>query len=194
MNKSRTEAFTDAVIAIVMTILVLDFPKIHGHTFADLLVMKEIFLAYVMSFIFLVIYWHNHHHIFQLIDIVNGQTLWLNNAFIFLITLLPFATSWLGDSIWARDPEILYATLFLLINMMWLLMVKNLVKVNGHKPEVSEILGDYKKSYLTLGLNVLAMIFAFCFPTGGLIVNGCSFLLWVIPNKQIEKLKNPSKD
>ena len=190
MEKSRTEAFTDAVIAIVMTILVLEFPHVHGSTFADLVVLKDIFPAYVISFIFFVIYWSNHHHIFQIIDKVSGQTLWWNNAFIFLITLLPFTTNWLGDNIWAHDPEILYAALFLLANLTWLCMIKNLVKVNAHNACVTKILGDYRKSYRTLLLNVLALVIAFFVPIGGLIINVLSFLLWVVPDKRIEKIKN----
>ncbi|GFH42667.1 ferrochelatase [Lactococcus hodotermopsidis] len=193
MNKNRTEAFTDAIIAIVMTILVLEFPSIHGEQFADLLALKDVFLAYVVSFVFLIIYWSNHHHIFQLIDLVNGKTLWLNNVFIFLLTLVPFTTNWLGDHIWARDPELLYATLFLVVNVVWVLLIKNLVKANSHNPHVATILGDYKKSYQTLGLNVLALIIAIVLPIGGLVVNVMSFLLWVVPDKRIEKIKRQSK-
>ncbi|MFR4175319.1 MAG: DNA glycosylase AlkZ-like family protein [Lactococcus raffinolactis] len=128
--------------------------------------------------------------IFQIIDKVSGQTLWWNNAFIFLITLLPFTTNWLGDNIWAHDPEILYAALFLLANLTWLCMIKNLVKVNAHNACVTKILGDYRKSYRTLLLNVLALVIAFFVPIGGLIINVLSFLLWVVPDKRIEKIKN----
>ncbi|GFH40167.1 TMEM175 family protein [Lactococcus insecticola] len=189
MTKTRLTLFTDAVVAIIITILVLEFPHIKGNKFSDLLVLKDVFLAYVVSFVFLIIYWTNHHHIFQLIDKVSGKTLWLNNAFIFLMSLFPFATNWLGENIFARDPEMLYAALFLVINGVWLLMIKNLVKVNHHNAHVAEILGDYKKSYHTLMLNALAFIIAIFIPIAGLIVNIISFLLWVIPDKRIEHAK-----
>jgi uncharacterized membrane protein len=194
MTKNRVEAFTDAIIAIIITILVLEFPHVKGNHFADLLVLKEIFLAYLMSFIFLIIYWHNHHHMFQMIDLIDGQILWLNNLFVFLLTLLPFTTSWLGDNIWARDPELLYAILFFGANIAWLMMAKHLVKVNRHKPDVADILGDYKKSYVTLLLNVLALLVAIFIPISGLLVNALSFLFWLLPDKRIEKLKNRKID
>mgnify|MGYP000275881406 FL=1 len=125
-----------------------------------------------------------------MVEKVSGQTLWWNNAFIFLITLLPFTTNWLGDNIWAHDPEILYAALFLLANLTWLFMIKNLVKVNAHNACVTKILGDYRKSYRTLLLNALALVAAFFIPIGGLIINVLSFLLWIVPDKRIEKIKN----
>jgi uncharacterized membrane protein len=187
MSKSRTEAFTDAVIAIILTILVLELPEVHGDKFHALMEMREVFIAYVISFAMLVIYWTNHHHMFQLIDRVNGKVLWLNNIFIFLISLFPFATRWVGDYWNSRDPQLTYSVLVLVVNIVWYFLERQLMHENSNKNHVAEILGDNRKNIRTICLNSIAVIAAFILPILGITINAFVLLLWLIPDKRIEE-------
>jgi uncharacterized membrane protein len=187
MSKSRTEAFTDAVIAIILTILVLELPEVHGDKFHALLEMREVFIAYVISFAMLVIYWTNHHHMFQLIDRVNAKVLWLNNIFIFLISLFPFATRWVGDYWNSRDPQLTYSVLVLVVNIVWYFLERQLMQENSNKNHVAEILGDNRKNIRTICLNAIAVIAAFILPILGITINAFVLLLWLIPDKRIEE-------
>jgi uncharacterized membrane protein len=187
MTKGRLEAFTDAVIAIVMTILVLELHQPQQATWAALFALKQKVLIYVMSFVLLAIYWNNHHHMFQLVNKVNGRILWANSLFIFTLSLYPFATAWVGDHLASQAPEITYGVVVLAANLAYLLLNRELVRENGKDSALGQLFRHYKKSYLSIILNVCALLLGWLLhPYLVLAVNIIILILWIIPDKRIE--------
>jgi uncharacterized membrane protein len=187
MNKGRLEAFTDAVIAIVMTILVLELPKIDGVKFENLWEVREPIVMYVVSFIMLSIYWNNHHHMFQLIKNVDGKVLWANNIFIFFLSLFPFTTNWMGEHIQALAPQVTFGVMIFLADAAYSFMIKQLYNANQDVENVQEVFNNYKKMPVTLILNVVAIGAAFIWPPLTTIMNFIMILIWLIPDKRIER-------
>ncbi|MDR1567098.1 MAG: TMEM175 family protein [Streptococcaceae bacterium] len=193
MTKNRLEAFTDAVLAIIMTILVLELPEPDSGNFAALFERKEKLLIYVFSFIILIIYWNNHHHLFQLVRRVDTKVLWFNNIFIFFLSLFPFSASWLGNYLFDCAPQAMYAIIIFLADLAYCLMVQAILKVHQDDKKIQRTLSDYQKIKWTLGLNILAIITSFIVPIFSLAFNLLMILLWIIPNQQIEKSLNTKK-
>ncbi|MGK0552735.1 TMEM175 family protein [Enterococcus faecalis] len=188
MTKGRLEAFTDAIIAIVMTILVLELHQPQADTWAALFDLRQKILIYIMSFVILAIYWHNHHHMFQLVKKVNGRILWANSFFIFVLTLYPFATAWVGDHLASQAPELTYGTVILVGNVVYLFLMKELVRANGKESSLGHLFQRYIKSYLSIGLNVLALLLGYFFhPYFVLVINVIILVLWVIPDRRVEQ-------
>ncbi|MGX7245405.1 TMEM175 family protein [Enterococcus quebecensis] len=188
MSKSRLEAFTDAVIAIVMTILVLELHQPTTDTLAGLAGIERKLFIYVVSFVMLAIYWNNHHHMFQLVRKINGRVLWANNIFIFTLTLVPFATAWVGDFIDSLVPQLTYGVIILLANSAYLILTKELIRANGKESALSELFQRYNKSYATIILNILGLVLGVLIhPYFVLIVNIGILIMWIIPDRRIEK-------
>ncbi|MEI5990365.1 TMEM175 family protein [Enterococcus crotali] len=188
MSKSRVEAFTDAVIAIVMTILVLELHQPTTDTLAGLIGIERKLFIYIVSFVMLAIYWNNHHHMFQLVQKIDGRVLWANNFFIFTLTLVPFATAWVGDFIDSLVPQLTYGVMTLLANISYLILTRELIRVNGSDSTLSELFRRYNKSYLTIFLNILGICLGWLIhPYFVLIVNISILVMWIIPDRRIEK-------
>lgn len=146
MPKNRLEAFTDAVIAIIMTILVLELHEPNGDTWEALAALGYRFFIYIVSFIILAIYWNNHHHLFQVVHKINGRVLWANSFFVFALSLFPFATSWISEYINSLAPEMTYGFVTLTANIAYYILAKELVKANkGHEKALKAMLNNYKK-------------------------------------------------
>lgn len=197
MSKSRLEAYTDAVIAIVITLMVLELhaPE-SAKTFAELLPIAHQFFVYIMSFIILSMYWNNHHHLLQSVNHVGGKALWSNNLFIFALTLIPFSTNWLSDHLLLRDPNLLYGFVILLADFAYYLLVHNLMKYNGGKSScLYNIYGQNHKMKITITINIVAIVAGFILPWLTLAINVIGILvLWTIPERGAEKMYNkPSK-
>lgn len=187
MSKSRVEAFTDAVIAIVMTLLVLEMPQPDGVSFSALLQISHKFIIYVVSFATLAIYWNNHHHLFQAAKKVNGRVLWANNFLIFAMTMFPFATAWVGDHVFSLVPQLTFGVVLLFADVSYYVLYRtlfspaNLIK-GGHRLYTEE-----KKMYITMAGNILAlMLGVFIHPLLVIITNAVTYSLWLIPSKKIE--------
>ncbi|WP_207694408.1 hypothetical protein DOK67_0001005 [Enterococcus sp. DIV0212c] len=188
MSKSRLEAFTDAVIAIVMTILVLELHQPTTDTLAGLVGIERKLFIYIVSFVMLAIYWNNHHHMFQVVHKIDGRVLWANNFFIFTLTLVPFATAWVGDFIDSLVPQLTYGVMTLLANVAYLILTKELIRVNGKESTLSELFQKYNKSYVTIFLNILGITLGILIhPYFVLIVNIAILIMWIIPDRRIEK-------
>lgn len=187
MTKTRIEAFTDAVIAIIMTILVLELPEPKGDTFLAFFHMSHKLVIYVISFVTLAIYWNNHHHMFQLVHKIDGRVLWANNLLIFCLSLLPFSTAWMGDYLFSFAPQFFYGLVFLGANAAYYLLVNMLVRANGKDSEVGQTLQRYRKLYLSIGLNILALILGLIAPILILITDVLVLLLWIVPEKKAER-------
>ncbi|HIX69679.1 MULTISPECIES: TMEM175 family protein [Enterococcus] len=187
MPKTRIEAFTDAVIAIVLTLLVLDLREPHGDTWRAFEGTGHQFFIYLISFASLAVYWNNHHHLFNIVKKVDGRVLWANNLFILMMSLFPFATDWVMDYPVSLAPQLLYGLVILGADISYLLLGFALVKVNGTQSPVGHLFHRYRKMYRTLILNVLALLLGWLIhPVAVLVVNGLMLLMWVIPEKRIE--------
>lgn len=188
MPKNRLEVFTDAVIAIIMTILVLELHEPNGDTWEALAALGYRFFIYIVSFIILAIYWNNHHHLFQVVHKINGRVLWANSFFAFALSLFPFATSWISEYINSLAPEMTYGFVTLTANIAYYILAKELVKANkGHEKALKAMLNNYKKSYLSIGLNVLGIVLGYLVaPVAVLIANIVILAAWIIPSRTIE--------
>ncbi len=190
MGKERVSAFSDGVIAIIITIMVLELKVPHGNTFAALAEQWPMFLAYMLSFVNVGLIWNNHHHLFATIERVNGNVLWLNLLLMFSMSLLPFATAWMGESHYAAQPTALYGAVMLLTAVSWHLLMRALIGCNGGVQSVlAQAVGRSRKTVLSAGLNVVAIplalfgdawIAVLCYLAVGTI--------WFIPERRIEKL------
>lgn len=195
MPKTRIEAFTDAVIAIVMTILVLELHEPSDDTWRAFEGSGHQFLIYLVSFVSLAIYWNNHHHLFNIVRRVDGWVLWANNLFILMMTLFPFATSWVGDYPNSLPPQLLYGGIILGTDLAYLLLGYTLCKVNGKDSPVGQLFTHYPKMYLTLVLNVVALLAGWLIaPIYVIIVNGLMLLLWFVPEKKVERVTKHRED
>ena len=187
MSKNRIEAFTDAVIAIVMTLLVLELHQPEGDTFAFFLGVEQQFIIYLISFVMLAIYWNNHHHLFQVVSKIDGWTLWANHLLILALTLFPFVTSWVSRYPVALAPQLLYGAVILLKDFSYFLVGKSLVRANPDNQAIVELFRGYKKLYFTLFINVLALLLGWLIhPLFIITLDSLVLLLWVIPEKKVE--------
>lgn len=191
MKKSRLEAYTDAVIAIIITLMVLEIKvPAHGATFHALIEVGHDFFVYVISFFLLSMYWNNHHHLLQSVNKVGGVVLWCNNLFIFALTMIPFSTNWLSDHLFSRDPNLLYGSVILLADFAYYLLIWSLKKYNGgQQSALQSVYGQTRKMQLTLGTNVVALLLGFIQPVLVVAVNLVIITaLWLIPERRVEKL------
>ncbi len=190
MSKTRLEAFTDAIIAIIMTLLVLELAPPQGDSLSSLLNLKFKFLVYLISFISLAIYWNNHHHLFQATEKIDGSIMWINTLFILFFSLYPFTTAWVDEHIMARVPEIVYGAQVMLTNIAYAFLAKRIIQVNGPQSRVARALSKGKKQTITLLLNAAGIALSFVYPPIVLILFALSMLLWVIPDRRLERILN----
>ena len=187
MHKGRTEAFSDAVIAIILTIMVLELKVPHGIEFADLSGLVPVFISYVLSFIYVGIYWNNHHHLFQAVKHVDGATLWANLHLLFWLSLLPFVTGWMGENHFALYPVILYGFVLLMAAVAYYMLVRTLTSTPDRNPDVVNALGNKKKEIVSMALYLSAIALAFVHPWFGGALYAIVALLWLIPDRRIER-------
>lgn len=195
MPKTRIEAFTDAVIAIVMTLLVLELREPADDTWRAFEGSGHQFAIYLISFVSLAIYWNNHHHLFNIIRRVDGWVLWANNLFILMMTLFPFVTNWVGDYPTSMAPQLLYGAVILGTDLAYMLLGYTLVKVNGEDSAIGRLFRHYPKMYITLALNVIALLAGWLIePVLVIVINGLMLLLWFVPEKRIERITRHEND
>jgi uncharacterized membrane protein len=188
MNKTRLEAFTDAVIAIIITILVLELAAPEDGTFTALFALRYKLLVYLVSFITLAIYWNNHHHLFQISKHVSGSVLWCNIVLLLFLSLIPFTTAWVNDHLTDRAPELLYGLIMLGADIVWLVMARALIRENGKNSEVAKALRSFGKSYLSIGLIAVGLVIGWFFPLATILLCVISLIPWIIPDRRIEKM------
>lgn len=188
MKKGRLEAFSDGVIAILITIMVLEMKVPHGADPAALRPLIPVFLSYVLSFVFLGIYWNNHHHLLQAVRQVNGRILWANLHLLFWLSLVPFVTGWMGENDFAAWPVALYGLVLLLAGSAYFLLTRVLVAHHGRDSALAGALGRDLKGKLSMGLYAVAVPLAFVHPAiaGALYV--LVAVLWFIPDRRLEAL------
>ena len=191
MGKGRLEAFTDGVMAIIITILVLEIPEPEGATFAALWPLRYKLVLYLLSFLAIAVYWNNHHHLFQIIEKVEGPVLWANNLFLLTISLIPFTSAWAGNHITAFAPEFVMGMDFLLVNLSFYFLIRTLIAAHPNDSAVSAVLGQrYWKPWFSMGANVLGLLLGLIWPPLVAIFAFVNLIPWILPEKRIENFTN----
>ena len=187
MKTSRLEAFSDGVIAIIITIMVLELPKPHGHDLAALRPALPELSTYVLSYAYLGIYWNNHHHMLHATQSVNGAILWANLVLLFWLSLIPYATGWLGESPGAPWPTALYGVVMLAAGFSYTGLQALIIQHHGHDSPLATAVGRDLKGKLSIAGYALAIGIAFVAPAVSIGIFVAVALLWVIPDRRIEK-------
>jgi uncharacterized membrane protein len=187
MSKSRLEAFSDGVIAIIITIMVLELKVPHGIELADLLPLWPVFLSYALSFIFMGIYWNNHHHLLQAVKHVDGRVLWANLHLLFWLSLTPFVTAWMGENNFAPWPVALYGIALLLSAIAYYILVRALISAQGKDSVLALAIGSDIKGKSSLALYAAAIPLAFVNPWISFSFYVLVEILWMIPDRRIER-------
>jgi TMEM175 potassium channel family protein len=188
MEKGRLEAFSDGVIAVIITIMVLELHPPHEATLAALAEVAHPFLAYVLSFIYIAIYWNNHHHMFQTVERVNGRVLWANNLLLFSLSLVPFVTNWVGESNFALWPMATYGVALFLPGFAYYFLATSLIRLHGPDSMLARAMGRGYKEWASLVLYVLGIAACFIHPYLGFALYGSVAVLWFLPDRRIERL------
>ena len=192
MGKGRLEAFSDGVIAIIITIMVLELKVPHGTELAALQPLWPVFLSYILSFVYLGIYWNNHHHMFHAAERVGGNVLWANLHLLFWLSLVPFVTGWMGENHFAPAPTALYGVVMLLAAIAYLILLRTILALQGPHSLLAMAVGRDFKGKLSPLLYLIAIPSAFIHEwiAGGLYV--VVALIWLIPDRRIERSVSPS--
>jgi uncharacterized membrane protein len=188
MTKGRLEAFTDGVIAIIITILVLEFRPPHGNTLEALRPLIPTALSYVLSFVFVAIYWNNHHHLLHVVRHVDGRILWANVHLLFWLSLTPFATAWMGDSHFATLPVATYGVVLFMAAVAFTILVRLLIARHGPQSALARAIGDDRKGRISLTLYGLAVPLAFVSRWISMGIYVIVALVWLIPDSRIERI------
>jgi uncharacterized membrane protein len=186
MGRDRLTAFSDGVIAIIITIMVLELKVPHGADWAALGGLIPIFLSYVLSFIYVAIYWNNHHHLLHTVAKVSGLILWANNNLLFWVSLIPFATGWMGDNHFAPLPTAVYGVAVLMPAIAWYLLQKAITRTHGTGSTLAKALGSDIKGKISLAFYVAAIVLAFVSPWISLAIYALVALMWLVPDRRIE--------
>ena len=197
MNKTRLEAFSDAVIAIIMTIMVLELKVPHGADIDALTPLLPVFLAYILSFVYLGIYWNNHHHMLQAARTVSGKVLWANLMLLFWLSLIPFATAWMGENHFAPLPTLVYGVILLMCALAYTLLQYKLTKhSHGENVVLATAVGSDLKGKISIALYVTAIALAFVQQNISHAIYVAVAVIWFIPDRRIERqiMPNGNKD
>ncbi|MBK7189489.1 MAG: DUF1211 domain-containing protein [bacterium] len=187
MGKGRLEAFSDGVIAILITIMVLELKVPHGTSPADLLPLVPVLLSYALSFVYLGIYWNNHHHLLQAARHVDGRVLWANLHLLFWLSLVPFTTAWMGENEFAAWPVALYGVVLLLAAVAYFVLTRALVARHGADSVLAAAIGRDGKGLFSLLLYLVGVALAFVLPAAACGVYVLVAVIWLVPDRRIEK-------
>lgn len=190
MNKNRLEAFSDGVLAIIITIMVLEFEVPNDATFEAVIKLSHKFLSYILSFIYVGIYWNNHHHMMHTVKRVNGKILWANLHLLFWLSLIPFATAWIGEHHFASFPMMLYGIVLLMNAFAYFILQRTILIDHGKDSVLAKAIGKDYKGKLSVILYIIAVVLTkyYVIISGGIYI--LVALLWLIPDKRIERTFN----
>jgi uncharacterized membrane protein len=186
MSTARLETFTDGVIAILITIMVLDLRVPHGTGLGAMRPLIPTLLTYTLSFIFLAIYWNNHHHMFHAVDHVNGRILWANMHLLFWLSLVPFVTGWMGENNFAELPTAIYGCVLLLAAIAYTILVKAIIAHQGPHSKLRAAIGNDVKGKISAALYVVAIPSAFIQRWIAGAIYLIVALMWLAPDRRIE--------
>jgi uncharacterized membrane protein len=187
MSCGRLEAFSDGVIAIIITIMVLEMKVPHGDRVQDLRPLLPTFLSYVLSFLYVGIYWNNHHHMLHAVTQVTGGMLWANLHLLFWLSLFPFTTGWMGENHFTAGPTALYGVVLLMAAIAYLLLQQMIIRAQGQDSILKEAIGRDWKGKLSPVLYILAILTTLRSPWIAQAILVVAALIWLIPDRRIEK-------
>jgi uncharacterized membrane protein len=187
MVKGRVEAFSDGVVAIIITIMVLELKVPHGVALADLKPVVPVFLGYILSFIYVGIYWNNHHHLFQGVKTVNGAILWANLHLLFWLSTVPFATAWMGENPLTTTPVALYGAVLIMNAVAFTILTAVLVRHEGPDSPLAKAIGADFKEKISLLMYAVGIAAAFFQPIVSLLLYVAVAMIWFIPDRRVER-------
>ncbi|KQV89897.1 hypothetical protein ASD15_24675 [Massilia sp. Root351] len=186
MGKGRLEAFSDGVIAIIITIMVLELKVPHGATWDTLLPLAPVMLSYVLSFVYVGIYWNNHHHMMHAVSRVNGSVLWANLHLLFWLSLIPFVTGWMGENHFGAIPAAIYGVVLTMCALAYLLLEKVLIRLHGANSALALAVGKERKLWLSIALYLAGIATAVLHPWVSVGLYVLVAVWWFIPDRRIE--------
>jgi uncharacterized membrane protein len=192
MKKSRLEAFSDGVLAIIITIMVLELRVPHEATLAALWPLWPKILSYLMSFVFIGIYWNNHHHLWQVVERVNGAVLWANLHLLFWLSLVPFVTAWMGENHFASAPVALYGVVLLGSGCAYYLMVRLLLGSHPRDSLLARAMGRDLKGRMSIWIYLVAIAVSFRWPWLAGMCYCAVAIIWLVPDRRVERVLAPS--
>jgi uncharacterized membrane protein len=187
MTRNRLEAFSDGVIAIIITIMVLELRVPNGSTVSALRPLAPVFLSYVLSFVFIGIYWSNHHHLLQVVEHVSGRVLWANLHLLFWLSLIPFVTAWVGQNHFAAMPVALYGFVLLCSALAYFILTRALLAIHAEDSVLATALGNDFKGKISIVLNLIAISLALVRAWLALAIYIVVAVIWLVPDKRIER-------
>jgi uncharacterized membrane protein len=188
MSKSRLEAFSDGVIAIIITIMVLELRVPHGADWAAVGSLAPVLVSYVMSFVFIGVYWNNHHHMLHAATRVNGGILWANLHLLFWLSLIPFVTGWMGENHFAATPVGLYGMVLLMAGVAYYILSQALIAFHGQQSPLAKAVGRDRKGIISLVIYVVAVAVSPTYSGISLALYVIVTIMWLIPDRRIERL------
>jgi len=191
VTKNRLEAFSDGVIAIIITIMVLEMKVPHGHDLASLQPLIPVFLSYVLSFANVGIYWNNHHHMFQAVRHVGGWVLWANLHLLFWLSLMPFATGFMGENNFETVPVMVYVLDLIMCAVAYTILVIALVGQHGRNSEFAKALGSDTKGKISLGVYLAAFALATVSAHAAMALLVLVALIWIVPDRRFGRIASP---
>jgi uncharacterized membrane protein len=192
MGKSRLEAFSDGVLAIIITIMVLELKVPHGFDWSELVKLWPVVLSYLLSFVFVGIYWVNHHHLIHMVKVVNAEVMWANLHLLFWLSLIPFFTGWMGENHFAQNPVAMYGAALFMCGIAFNLLTLSIRRANHVNHLFGEVKKRWDKGSLSLAMYALSVALAFWMPNASMAIFVTVAAMWVIPDKRVEQaLKKP---
>jgi uncharacterized membrane protein len=193
MDKGRLEAFSDGVIAIIITIMVLELKVPHGVDLESILPLAPVFLSYILSFIYVGIYWSNHHHLLHISQKVNGGILWGNLHLLFWLSMIPFTSGWLGENHYAAWPAALYGINLMMCGFSYSLLVRQLIRLHGKNSVLARALGKDLKGWASVAIYVVAIPLSFYNSWLAMGLYAVVAFTWLVPDRRIEDTLNQSE-
>jgi uncharacterized membrane protein len=187
MKKGRLEAFSDGVLAIIITIMVLELKVPHGDDIRSLLYELPVLFSYLLSFIYIGIYWNNHHHMLYLVDSITGTVLWANLNLLFWLSLVPFVTAWMGENHFSKMPVAAYGIVLIMCALSFTLLSRVLVRHSGKDSALAEAVGRDRKGKISIAIYAIAILLSFFNSYVGFGLYIVVALIWIIPDPRIEK-------
>jgi uncharacterized membrane protein len=187
VTKGRLEAFSDGVIAIIITIMVLELQVPHNAEWAALEALAPVFSSYVLSFVFVGIYWNNHHHMFHAVHHINGPTLWANLHLLFWLSLTPFVTAWMGENHFAPAPVAFYGFVQLMAGIAYFILARVLVAHHSADSALAKAVGRDRKGIVSVIIYVVAVAISFVSSQVSLLLYVVVAVMWLVPDRRIER-------
>mgnify|MGYP001598714200 FL=1 len=194
MGKGRLEAFSDGVLAIIITIMVLEFKVPEGNELKSLWPLLPKFLSYILSFTYIAIYWNNHHHMMHAVQQVSGAVLWTNIHLLFWLSLVPFATAWMGENHFSLWPVVVYGFILIMAGTAYYFLAHCLVSIHGKNSEFARALGNDRKGKISVVIYAIAIGLSFIHPIIGLALYASVAAMWFIPDRRFETRNRTSSE